>query len=63
LGFGDLCEILEKIEATTKRLEITEILVEFFDLLMKKYPKDLLAVVYLCLSRVSFNGNLCKSCS
>jgi DNA ligase-1 len=44
LRFSELVEVYEKIEATTKRLEMTDYLVELFN----KTPKDLLdRVVYL----------------
>jgi DNA ligase-1 len=44
LRFSELVEVYEKIEATTKRLEMTDYLVELFN----KTPKDLLdKVVYL----------------
>lgn len=44
MRFSELVEVYEKIEATTKRLEMTDYLVELFN----KTPKDLLdKVVYL----------------
>lgn len=45
--------MFEKIEATTKRLEINEILTNFFVHLIKRHPLDLVTVVHLCLSRVN----------
>lgn len=52
--FASLCEVFERIEGTTKRLEINDILVEFFAMVMRKYPDDLILIVHLCLSRVRF---------
>ena len=52
----------EKIEATTKRLEILEILTQFLLVVAQrdtaKSTKDsnLLKVVYLCINRVSFTS-------
>jgi DNA ligase-1 len=51
--FGELCEVFERIEATTKRLVINEILTEFFVKMMKDHPNELVPVIYLCLCRVS----------
>lgn len=56
VAFMELCRIFEKIEATTKRLEINEILTNFFVHLIKKHPSDLVTVVHLCLSRVHLCG-------
>jgi hypothetical protein len=51
--FEELCKVFEKIEATTKRLEINEILTAFFVRIMTDNPQDLTTIVHLCLSRVS----------
>ena len=50
--FEEICGIFEQIEATTKRLIINDILVEFFVKMMKDHPAELVPVVYLCLCRV-----------
>lgn len=50
--FEELCGIFEQIEATTKRLIINDILVDFFVKMMKDHPAELVPVVYLCLCRV-----------
>lgn len=50
--FSELCQVLIQIEATTKRLEINDLLVKFFVKVMKEYPDDLVYIVYLCLSRL-----------
>lgn len=59
MPFSNLCDVLDKIEATTKRLEINDLLTDFFvktmqDTEMDKESKcqDLVKIVYLCLSRV-----------
>ncbi len=51
--FEELCQVFERIEATTKRLLINEILVEFFVKMMKENPGELVPVIYLSLCRVS----------
>lgn len=50
--FGDLCGVFEQVEATTKRLEITDILKSFLLKLIKESPADLSPVIYLSLSRL-----------
>lgn len=50
--FSELCSVLERIEATTKRLEINDILTAYFVMIMREHPDDLLTIVHLCLSRV-----------
>jgi hypothetical protein len=58
--YAALVSTFEKIEATTKRLEILEILTQFLLVVAKRdtatQTKDsnLLKVVYLCINRVSF---------
>lgn len=56
--FSVVCQIFEQIEATTKRLEINDILVEFFVRVMREHPDDLVLIVHLCLSRVNRQGRL-----
>lgn len=59
MPYAALVSTFEKIEATTKRLEIMEILTQFLLVVAKrdtaKEAKDssLLKVVYLCINRVS----------
>lgn len=57
--FSELSAVLDKIEGTTKRLEITDYLTEFFATIMTAALEqegrinDLVKIVYLCSSRVS----------
>ena len=50
--FEELCQVFDRIEATTKRLVINDILTEFFVKVMKDHPDELVPVIYLCLCRV-----------
>lgn len=50
--FEDLCQVFEKIEATTKRLIINDILTEFFVMMMQEHPDELVPAIYLCLCRL-----------
>ena len=50
--FSDLSQVFERIEATSKRLEINDILTGYFVDIMKDNPDDLITIVHLCLSRV-----------
>lgn len=50
--FAELCRVFEKIEATTKRLEIADILTQFFVRIMKERSDDLVIIVHLSLSRL-----------
>lgn len=56
--FSELSAVLDKIEGTTKRLEITDYLTEFFATIMATAIEqegrinDLVKIVYLCSSRV-----------
>lgn len=50
--FLDLCNELEKISKTTKRLEIQEILSAFLKKIIANNPDSLHAVLYLCNSTV-----------
>ncbi|KAJ1917985.1 ATP-dependent DNA ligase Cdc17 [Mycoemilia scoparia] len=51
--FSALCEAFAKVEATTKRLEILEIVTDLFLEIMKCGPKQLTECVYLCVNRVA----------
>ena len=53
-SFEDLCEVFDKIEATTKRLIINDILTDFFVKMMNDHPDELVACIYLCLCKVKF---------
>ncbi|KAJ3344691.1 tRNA ligase [Entophlyctis luteolus] len=48
----DLCKTFDDIEATTKRLKITELITNFFCTVLTKSPKSLLYCVYLCLNKI-----------
>ncbi|RKP05087.1 ATP-dependent DNA ligase, partial [Thamnocephalis sphaerospora] len=50
--YANLCATFAKIEATTKRLEIIDILVHFLRQVMKYSPAYLLQTVYLCVNRL-----------
>ena len=58
MPYAALVSTFEKIEATTKRLEILEILTQFLlvvakrDTAMEAKDSNLLKVVYLCINRV-----------
>ncbi|KAJ3276103.1 hypothetical protein HDV01_006273 [Terramyces sp. JEL0728] len=52
ISYGSLCETFEKIENTTKRLEITSYLTKFFVSVIETVPDSLLSSVYLCLNRI-----------
>jgi DNA ligase-1 len=57
--YAALVATFEKIEATTKRLEILSLLTQFFLVVAKRDTvtdvkgSNLLKVVYLCINRVS----------
>ncbi|TPX30802.1 hypothetical protein SmJEL517_g05729 [Synchytrium microbalum] len=53
VAYSALCDMFEKVEATTKRLEIQAILTKFFVNVMRQSPKDLLQCIYLCINRLS----------
>ena len=48
-----ICDVFEKIEATTKRLEIQEMLCNLFRSVIALTPDDLLATVYLACNSVA----------
>ncbi|CAG8479449.1 14868_t:CDS:10 [Dentiscutata erythropus] len=50
--YAALCKTFEKIEATTKRLEIQEHLTTFFVQVIELSPDNLLESLYLCLNRI-----------
>ena len=55
MPYAALVSTFEKIEATTKRLEILEILTQFLLVVAKRdtaMEANLLKVVYLCINRV-----------
>lgn len=67
--YGALVSAFEKIEATTKRLEILQILTQFLLVVAKRDTatetknSNLLKVVYLCINRVSdANGHTLGRC-
>ncbi|EPZ30811.1 DNA ligase, ATP-dependent, central domain-containing protein [Rozella allomycis CSF55] len=53
MQFMTLCETLEAIENTTKRLVINDILTNFFIKLINESQKDLLPSVYLSLNQIA----------
>lgn len=50
--YAALASTFADIQATTKRLEITEILTQFLIRVIKRSPDNLLQVVYLCINRL-----------
>ncbi|SJX65909.1 probable CDC9-DNA ligase I [Sporisorium reilianum f. sp. reilianum] len=50
--YAALASTFADIQATTKRLEITEILTQFLVRVIKRSPDNLLHVVYLCINRL-----------
>ncbi|KAF0382843.1 ATP-dependent DNA ligase [Gigaspora margarita] len=50
--YAALCKTFEKIEATTKRLEIQELLTTFFVQVIELSPDNLLEALYLCINRI-----------
>lgn len=50
--YSALASTFADIQATTKRLEITEILTQFLVRVIKRSPDNLLQVVYLCINRL-----------
>ncbi|KAJ3340383.1 hypothetical protein HDU93_007108 [Gonapodya sp. JEL0774] len=52
IPYSALCRAFELIEATTKRLEITNILSRFFKSVIETTPECLLECLYLCINRL-----------
>ncbi|KAJ3075272.1 tRNA ligase [Podochytrium sp. JEL0797] len=50
--YSALCKTFEDIEATTKRLKITEFLTKFLRSVLVLSPKSMLHCVYLCLNKI-----------
>ncbi|SPO37342.1 probable CDC9 - DNA ligase I [Pseudozyma flocculosa] len=50
--YAALVAAFSEIQATTKRLEITEILTQFLIRVIKRSPDNLLQVTYLCINRL-----------
>ncbi|KAI9209046.1 ATP-dependent DNA ligase [Polychytrium aggregatum] len=50
--YAALCETFVQIEATTKRLEITDILTKFFQRVISLSPSNLTQCIYLCINRI-----------
>ncbi|KAJ3247776.1 tRNA ligase [Chytriomyces hyalinus] len=50
--YSALCKTFEEIEATTKRLKITEYLTKFFRTVLLLSPKSMIHCVYLCLNKI-----------
>ncbi|PWN53126.1 ATP-dependent DNA ligase [Violaceomyces palustris] len=50
--YSALAQAFSEIQATTKRLEITEILTQLLVRVIRKSPDNLLQVVYLCINRL-----------
>ncbi|KAI9346977.1 ATP-dependent DNA ligase [Obelidium mucronatum] len=50
--YSALCKTFDDIEATTKRLKITEYLTKFFKQVLLLSPKSMLHCVYLCLNKI-----------
>lgn len=50
--YAALAAAFSEIQATTKRLEITEILTQFLVRVIERSPDNLLHVVYLCINRL-----------
>ncbi|CAN6639578.1 DNA ligase 1 [Trichomonascus vanleenenianus] len=52
IRYKALCDTFEKIEQTTKRLEINAMLTEFYLGVLRTNPNDLAKVTYLCINRL-----------
>ncbi|ORY47727.1 ATP-dependent DNA ligase [Rhizoclosmatium globosum] len=50
--YSALCKTFDEIEATTKRLKITELLTKFFRQVLLLSPSSMLHCVYLCLNKI-----------
>jgi len=51
--YAALAEVFERIDSTTKRLEIAAYLTAFLTSVIERTPGDLIKVIYLCINRVS----------
>ncbi|EMR09760.1 hypothetical protein PNEG_01944 [Pneumocystis murina B123] len=51
--YSFLCETFEKIESTSKRLDILSYTIDFLFSVLKKSPENLLQCVYLMINRIS----------
>ena len=52
LLYRDLCKVFEKIENTTKRLEIQQYLTDYFVSVIKSSKSELVTCIYLCLNKL-----------
>lgn len=52
LEYGELTNVFDKIEATTKRLEITKYCSDFFTRVLETHPHQLPEITYLCINRL-----------
>ena len=52
LLYRDLCQVFEKIEQTTKRLEIQQLLTQYFIHVITNSKQELVTAVYLCLNKL-----------
>ncbi len=50
--YSALCQLFEKIEATTKRLIISSYITKFFKQVIQLSPDNLLPCLYLCINRL-----------
>lgn len=55
--YAALAEVFERIDSTTKRLEIAAYLTNFLQSVIERTPDDLIKVVYLCINRVSLTSS------
>lgn len=53
LAFSALTDVFSAIEATSKRLEILQILSQFYRKIIEESPQDLIKSVYLCINRIA----------
>lgn len=53
MPYAALAEVFERIDSTTKRLEIAAYLTTFLTAVIERTPGDLVKVIYLCINRVS----------
>jgi DNA ligase-1 len=60
VAYAALTATFSKIEATTKRLEISAYLTRFLVDVIEKTPEDLLKTVYLCINRARLFRASCR---